>query len=341
MPFEIEMLSLGNADSSIIRYIDEQGEERIIVIDAGHKGDGEKVVALLEKYSKNKKIDLAICTHPDADHIEGFFHIVENYPIDEFWIHDPLSYAVDISSLKEAAEDSGLEKSLSYLLENLNDSKSLIRLIDEADITRKEPFAGLRHDFIPIAVIGPTMEFYIERLSRFRDIDKLVQEDNALKKGLDYLIFESEKNTAVLLNSKNEKSHENNSSAIICFYPNERKFLFTSDAGPLALEHALSNSNIKNVPEIRYIYWMTVPHHGSIYNLNTDIITAIHPEIACISCKGKNGYPHSAVVTELDKINCRVYSTGSSGNLLYRNLVPKREGYNPAKTINSSFKKKN
>lgn len=98
MPFEIEMLAVGVADAIILRYIDPSDQEFVILIDAGNKKDGKKVVDQIKRWNRNKYIDLAICTHPDSDHIGGFFYVVDNIDIKEFWIHDPSQHVADLNS---------------------------------------------------------------------------------------------------------------------------------------------------------------------------------------------------------------------------------------------------
>lgn len=64
--FEIEMLSVGNADSSIIRWYSSQNHEYVVLIDAGNKSDGKKIIEQIKTHTNQKYIDLAICTHPDV-----------------------------------------------------------------------------------------------------------------------------------------------------------------------------------------------------------------------------------------------------------------------------------
>ncbi|HZY36454.1 MAG TPA: MBL fold metallo-hydrolase [Mucilaginibacter sp.] len=323
MVFEIEMLSVGAADAIILRYINIHNEEVVILIDAGNKGDGETIVKRVNNYTKQKYIDLAICTHPDGDHIGGFFHVVENIRIDEFWIHDPSKHKLEIKKLREELNiDNTIEKALKYVFESLNYNESLISLIDKRKIRRdREPFAGLKYEYAPLWVVGPSKTYYELLLSRFRDVEQLFEEENLLlksQKGGE--IINEELTSRQLLDLNNDRSKENNSSVIMLFEPKEGKYLFTSDAGPVALKKASENFDLTDLD------WMDVPHHGSRYNLSSEIIGILRPKVAYISCDGSKHYPSPSVIKELKKINCSVYST-ATGSKIHRKGINIRPGW--------------
>jgi beta-lactamase superfamily II metal-dependent hydrolase len=126
-----------------------------------------------------------------------------------------------------------------------------------------------------------------------------------------------------LLDGDDDRSAENNSSVILLFEPEGKKFLFTSDAGPVALKKA------HNIYKLFNLHWLDVPHHGSRYNLSSELIGIFKPKIAYISCDGSKHYPSQAVVEELKKVGCVVYST-ASGSKLYRRKIDSRDGYSKA-----------
>jgi len=319
MKYEIEMLSIGNADSSIVRYINEAGSEYVVLIDAGNPSDGKAVVSQIKNYTTQKYIDLAICTHPDKDHIGGFFEVVDKLKINQFWIHDPAKH-VDMDDVKKSISVVNVYKSLRFLTESFDDSRNLLNLIDSKKIPREEPFAGLTHPSIPVTIVGPTKEYYEELLGGFRDITHLFKEGDYFEKSLSDFVKEGEEETlSATLDEKNDKSNENNSSALCCFIFDGRKHLFTADAGPDALFKAKATYNISKV------YWMQIPHHGSKYNLTSDLILHFDPHVSCVSASGSKRYPNRATVNAMKSVHCAVYST-QDGNKLY-NAIEDRAGY--------------
>ena len=323
------MLPVGAADAIVVRYFDAANQEIVILIDAGNKKDGKKVVETIKKWTNQKYIDLAICTHPDGDHIGGFFYVVEHLRIDEFWIHDPSNHRSELNKIREAIHQSDqLEKSLKYVIESLDDSANLLSIIDSKGIKRDtEPFAGIEYEYAPLKVVGPSEDYYVSLLSRFRDINSLYIEEFLLEKSIKggELISES-LNSQKLLDLDNDRSKENNSSAILLFEPDDKKYLFTSDAGPEALMKAHDEYDLSNLD------WLDVPHHGSRYNLSSELIGIFKPKIAYISCDGSKHYPSPAVVKELKKTGCKVYST-ASGTKLHRRGTDLRFGYKKTSTL--------
>jgi len=325
MAFEIHMLAVGAADAIIIRYImPNTSTEVVILIDAGNRQDGPKIVEHINNYTNQKYIDLAICTHPDNDHIGGFFHVVENVRIEEFWIHDPSKHKVKIQKLSEALHsDKRIEKALKFVTESIDNSLNLLAAIDAKGINRtREPFTGLTFELAPFTVIGPDEEYYEELLSRFRDVKTLFEEEQLLEKSTEAgpLLTENLTSTEIL-NRYKERSKENNSSAILLFEPNNLKYLFTSDAGSDALARAAEAYDLTNLD------WLDVPHRGSKYNLTTGLIKHFNPKVAFISGDGSVHYPNDAVIAELKAIGCEVHGTHKTGDLRMSVDVPGRIDY--------------
>ena len=76
--YEIDFLSVKDADAILIHFVDDVYGERIIAIDAGRYSDGDIVSSFVEKYYKRNYIDIAVCTHCDDDHYGGFVKINMN-----------------------------------------------------------------------------------------------------------------------------------------------------------------------------------------------------------------------------------------------------------------------
>ena len=70
----VHFLDVGQGDSIFIELPD----ERTMLIDAGDRGCGDKIVQYInnEGYSK---VDFLIATHPHADHIGSMDYVVDNY----------------------------------------------------------------------------------------------------------------------------------------------------------------------------------------------------------------------------------------------------------------------
>ena len=325
MPFEIEMLSVKAADAIIIKYFAEANNEVVILIDAGRKEHGRKVVQHIERFTKGS-IDLAICTHPDEDHIGGFFEVVDKVLIEEFWIHDPRKHKIDIKGVRELIDESRLyQNGLQTLNETLKDSISLLELIDskETILRTREPFEGTKFDKAPLMIIGPTRLEYQKLLSQYRDVSILLENEKKAN-SIDRILLESSLGDDI--KKYNDRSRENNSSAITLFTPGNLNYLFTSDSKSSYILDACKKYSVSKLD------WMQVPHHGSRANTEEEMIKRLKPDIAYVSGDGSTHYPHKTVVELFKSYDCKVYSTAKN-NLLHRRGTPRQPGYGKASPL--------
>ena len=75
-----EFLDVDQADCELIFLPD----NKVLLIDAGNRGDGEEIV----DYLRNKgitKIDYLVATHPHADHIGGMSDVVDSFEIGQIF----------------------------------------------------------------------------------------------------------------------------------------------------------------------------------------------------------------------------------------------------------------
>lgn len=95
---KIYTLDVGQAEAILIQY-----NNKNILIDAGNNSDEERIVKYLNDIGV-KNIDIAIATHPDADHIGGMDSVIKNFDVETFFIttdeKDTKTYKDVISELK-------------------------------------------------------------------------------------------------------------------------------------------------------------------------------------------------------------------------------------------------
>lgn len=75
----IYALDVGQGDSLLV--LSPQG--KTVLIDAGPIDAGDEVVTALRKHGV-KQLDLAVATHPHADHIGGMKKVMDNFPVKKF-----------------------------------------------------------------------------------------------------------------------------------------------------------------------------------------------------------------------------------------------------------------
>lgn len=85
-----------------------------MIIDAGFEDDGEALVEHVQRWYGGKTVDLAILTHPDADHIGGMGVVVQELDVGTLCVHrlgarggSSLPAADAVEELIELAEGRG------------------------------------------------------------------------------------------------------------------------------------------------------------------------------------------------------------------------------------------
>lgn len=110
---------MGDADAILIRhYIGD--EQFIVLIDAGNVGDAAIIKKHLNDYYESYYIDLAICTHPDSDHKDGFFDLLQDndITIETFWLTDPAKF-LDVNDIQRYRNENSAINAVRKIWQNL------------------------------------------------------------------------------------------------------------------------------------------------------------------------------------------------------------------------------
>ena len=339
--FEIDMLDVKAADAFLIHaFISHEGMEYeyVVLVDAGNEGDGKIILNHINTYYTQNYIDLAICTHCDSDHYGGFKELIEEhknssstFEIKKFWVHDPYQH-VDVDDVKFVRKNLTLKDRLNAAYA-FNDDSNLLDKLDEAKITREEPFTGKEYSPLNIFVLGPDEDYYESLIPDFRvNLDFKDEQQDDSYTGLNRFCFKTEDEfySKTLENANDDPSKVNQSSVIFAFAPDDDVFLFTGDAGREALQRVI---NIDNEGVLKNVKWMKVPHHGSKHNLNSATISYFHPSISYISTEKYGKFANICTVNALKKVG-NVYSTHQNRrNICFHKGTPLREGYSTAKPL--------
>ena len=90
MSYEIDYLAVGegekSADAICLRYGNFNGtrrEQTVITIDGGTRESGDALVEHIKKYYGTNIVDIAILSHPDADHASGMRQVLESLTVNQ------------------------------------------------------------------------------------------------------------------------------------------------------------------------------------------------------------------------------------------------------------------
>jgi len=352
MGYEVDILGVGeksnSGDAIALRYGNLHGgreEQQIAIIDSGFKDDGQRMVDHIGEHYKTGKVDLVISTHPDQDHINGLRTVIEELEVSELWIHQPWDHN---DGLADKFKDGRVtDNSLSERLkENLEAAYDLVQLAKEKGVNVKEPFTGLTSDDGAITVLGPTETYYEELLIQFDGMPEVKTESAAdsllggfsnfvdSTKALLKKIFVSWGEDKI--DDKDGTSAKNNSSVITQVIVDDKKLLFTGDAGITALDMAADQIDAcTSEADLRFIQ---VPHHGSRRNVGPSVLNRLIGEpvssgqlrnISAIASTAKEGepkHPHKSVLNAFAHRGATVSATRGNG-IRHKFDAPARDGW--------------
>lgn len=322
--YEYEVLKVGDADAILIRhYIN--GEPFIILIDAGNASDAAIIKKHLENYYDSNYIDLAICTHPDSDHKDGFFDLLQDddIKIERFWLTDPAQY-LDANDIKRYRNEENATKAVRKIWQKSTDPN--LNLIDLAlkKCTRVESVTdGVEHPILPISIVGPSDEYYAEVVKIMVANYGIKTYEDSSKEAYDDAFKIDEDDIKSVIDSEEDPSPYNASSLIILYEPGDgKRLLFAGDANTTSLQMMLNKYKW-----LRNVDFLKVPHHGSRRNLNTSIIEDLSPKNSSISAAGNKKHPSGRLVYWLAKYG-DVYSTHICNSYMHYQsaTMPKRKG---------------
>ena len=317
-----------SGDAIAFRYGDftHRSTFKVVVIDGGTKDSGNRLVEHIQQYFHTNEVDLVICTHPDADHASGLRQVMNQCVVKELWIHKPWDHSEAIRDLFQDGRITG--NSLSERLKlAYNYAHELVELAEEKGIDVREPFAGRKTEDGKVNVLGPTVDYYRELIPEFsrspqQKTTVLENLTRTFNKAINWI---QETLHIETLDDSGITSAVNLSSAVILLEFNNKKYLFTGDAGIQSLEKVLEYTK-NNYIDISNIEFFQVPHHGSKRNISPAILNAIKCKTAYVSAsKDAPKHPAKKVTNALIRRGANVYKTG--GQVISHHNNAPRDGW--------------
>ncbi|MDD5751242.1 MAG: hypothetical protein PHS73_01850 [Candidatus Peribacteraceae bacterium] len=359
MGHEVDFIRVGeksrSGDAIALRFGNLHGqrdEQFIIVIDGGTQQSGEELVTHIEQHYGTDTVDLAISTHPDADHSVGLRVVLEKMKVKKLWMHKPWEHAEDIRELflNPRLTDVSLRTTLQKSLDNARD---LITIAREKNIPIEEPFSDDNLGIPGLWVLGPSREYYQSLLPHFRDTPEASAEPGLLRKTAQIVTeavmrwLDETWDIETLIDpteEENLRSAENNSSVILLVRTNDGKhMLFTGDAAVPALTLAADRAQALGFDLPNQIELVQIPHHGSRHNVGPTILDRIlgpkrqqpaNPKTATVSAavEGEPKHPSKKVTNAFQRRGCVVQATQGKSKCLPHNAPP-RAGWEAAQPL--------
>lgn len=323
---KIKFLKAFNGDSILISFLDNQENNRNILIDGGTKEtyksdkgpkgkpiEGELKIVVDQIRSNNEYIDILILTHIDDDHIAG---ILKWFSDDED--ADKLIKEVWFNSGGLIAEWQGTQENKNlelFIVPQKTTLTSVRQAIEFGKYIGKKGIWNKR-----VIVQGDTLERFglvFKILSPNKSkLEKLLKEwkreDPELKtaaKQNDYSKSLIEHIQADVF--EEDKAPANGSSLDFILTFNEKDILFLGDSHPSVVIEGLAYFGFSPENPLR-AEMVKVSHHGSKGNTNSDCLQTIECTNYVISTDGsKYEHPHKQFLARLINVknNCNIFFT--------------------------------
>ncbi|GGK72493.1 ComEC/Rec2 family competence protein [Rufibacter glacialis] len=346
----IQLLDVGDGDAILV-HLHKEGKDLVLVIDGGQERHYEQVVkpALSKLLQELNKIapDIIVATHYDSDHIGGLIPLVQDYllGIKEVWVHrspelGPEDGQILASSDKKARlKHLGLERleeslaretytghletitsKSALLIESLKQLDTFLGLLPATMV--RQVFHGDSYPGWPeIKVLGPEKGYYQKLFPACTSLqDLVVAETRDFLTATPGAVEVKEKTNPNPVqdpclrlkdDSRVSLTATNKASIIIALDKGDQRFLFTGDAGI---------PSFKAIPawekELKDLYWLKVPHHGSDNNISKELIDLMRPEYAD-SSGDRHQDQHVLDCIARNTVDKSVRSTKTSGCLIF------------------------
>lgn len=314
-PFEITLFAVGKrskgGDAILVRWAPLDGKEQVILIDGGYASDFPLISGYLPKH-----IDHVVCSHLDNDHLAGLIELMKDRSrtVGTLWLTSHASLlngsavmlAPHSTSRPLIVEAAKSQTRVFVLQESVRQGCELVRLANSRPI----PVRIVPHgkSIGPLKVLSPTPEL---KRALHSDND---QDIIALANRISISGSDTSRNAAgALLEAAVSISNELSTVLWTDFqgaFPGG--FLFTSDAGPKALDTALETAGRQRI-DLANLGGYQLPHHGSIANFPSEYRDRIKAPLIFVSAPPTSDvHPSRALITNLIRGGAKVFRTEGS-----------------------------
>lgn len=255
--------------------------QTVMVIDGGFQSDGQVLVNHIRNFYATNRVDIAVSTHPDADHSAGLAVVLEQLEVGQLVMHRPWNHAPAANMFSDGrVTDISVTEALRKSLDN---ARELERIAERRGISIVEPFTGTTNPSGDVLIVGPTQKYYEELLLTFRCTPEPISGLSILAemlKSVRVSVGEVVSKAVELWNYETltdagTTSAENNSSAMVLVRLAPDTFaLFTGDAGIPALAMA-AEYLVSRGFDFSQLKFIQVPHHGSQHNVGPAILDVL------------------------------------------------------------------
>jgi beta-lactamase superfamily II metal-dependent hydrolase len=306
--YEVDFLPVGDegqsGDAIAIRYTrPDSGELAHVVIDAGFQDDGIALVDHVKTWFQTDRIELAILTHPDADHIGGMGEVVRGLRVGQLWLQDLAGHGG--TSLPAAAA-----------------VRDLVKTAQAEGTQVFDVFAGVTEFGGSLRILGPDQDWYDELVAQQVEEERegrgARRASSRVRKTARALAdrFAGYLPAEIPFDDQGGTNPRNNTSTVTFIDLGGYRALLTGDAGVPALERAWNELG-RTTGDTSAPGFMQIPHAGSRHNASSELLNRIlgptgqqEVRTAYASVASKSVlHPSARVVNAYIRRGCKVFET--------------------------------
>jgi len=300
---EARFLQAGCGDGVHIRFEGLDKRFHNIIVDGGMEHgtiyDNGLKQTLFDILNNNETIDLWIITHIDDDHIGGLLRFIRDATFfqkfdltgTQFWYNVwECDYPVTVSGSTKASLDQAIR--LRDFLATKSDVVSFV-----TDNLQKQNIFGAE-----ITVLSPNSDKLTGLMNKWKEGEiKLIQKRKETKKVSGNNDYDRPIESFELSFFSEDLSIENGSSIAFLLTYNGKSGLHTADSHPSTLCASLKRLGFSNTNKLKLEY-LQVPHHGSKFNTDSELIELVECENYVISADGySHNLPHKETLVRIMK----------------------------------------
>jgi beta-lactamase superfamily II metal-dependent hydrolase len=325
--YEVDFLAVGTkagdkcGDAIALRFVP-PNEDRWVqaVVDAGFKDDGKALVEHVNTYYEPGRLDLAILTHPDEDHINGMGEVLRGLSVDKLWLQRIGAHGGTTLPAAKAVDE-------------------LIALAQAEGTEVFEVFAGGQEFDGALTILGPNREYYDQLVKEQVEGASLAEAARKAVVAAGRSIWD--RIAGALAEEvpfpEKEVTPRNNSSTITLLSLDDKRLLLTADAGVPALERAWTFAEENALAGD--LTFVQIPHHGSRRNASSAWLDRLigpvgqdadtRSAFVSVAPGCEHEHPSGRVINAYQRRGCRVHATAGDGKCHNKDSPP-RPGWSSA-----------
>lgn len=280
---QVTALDVGQGDCIHIR----SGEGKHYLIDGGsssRSGAAEYQILPYLKYEGVRKLEAVFVTHSDSDHCGAILDILESYPAEGISVGMLILPAVSAESMDE----------------------NFAKLVERAEN------CGIRVQYMSRGQYMEDGSMKITCMHPYRGYDTREANEYSLVLLLEYGCFSG------LFTGDVEGGGEEAAWTYMKEYL-AGKTEETQQEERVGTGQTMPEGEVQGPGDGRLTV-LKVAHHGSAYSTEEELLSALRPRLALISCGKDNpyGHPHRELLERLEAAECRIFITAESGAVTVR-----------------------